>query len=701
MNRKVIESGRTDQVFPKIGKIDRNFSKGWSAFGRFQALEAHNDRGQITVVGGETKYPVEYGYDTYGRLDALYTQRGASNDWDITRWNYDDRAGLVTNKVYANGSGPSYAYTPDGKLAKRIWARGIATDYRYNLTGGLTNIVYSDSTPSIAVQYNRLGQKEQIIDVTGTNTFSYSDTFQLTNETQLVDYDLARAYDDLGRAAGISLGSDYAVSYTFDELGRFTSVSSAVDSVSSVFDYSYLEDSHLLAGYTNNFGFAVDYDFEPNRNLKAEVLNQFGTNMISSFDYLHDELGRRSQRTDLRPLGLGLSTNLFTYNDRNELIGAEMGTNSYNYAYDNIGNRTTATNNSKQTVYSANALNQYTNIAGAATNVPTYDLDGNMISHNGWTYTWNGEDRLIEASNATTVVTYSYDYRGRMFEKVVNGEINQFVWDGMNIIAEIAPSQTNLNIWGLDISQSLQGAGGIGGLLAVAVSTNSAPYSMHSSCYDASGNITDYVFSNGTVIAHYEYDPHGNITKQSGSMADIFTHRFSAKSFDAKTGLIHYECRAYVPRLGKWLSRDSLREAGGLNLYAYCANNALNFIDPYGQEPTFVAPEEIDMDGLVIEEGTEVTIEAEVEINWSEGVTVNVDVSFDPPAKIDGPGPLDGTVSEVSVSVEIKDLEVTDVTVTSDAQATTTAEVLTLGVIDMEKIFNEKIEEKILKPCED
>ncbi len=664
-------------------------------------LYTYDDRGQITAVGGSAKYPVEYDYDDHGRLNALYTLRGATNGWDITRWYYDDDTGLVTNKLYDDGNGPSYTYTPYGKLATRTWARGITTDYRYDPAGGLTDINYSDDTPSISLEYNRLGQKTQVIDASGTNIFDYGDAFLLTSEFN-VGYasSLSRLYDDLGRASGITHGLDYAVSYTFDDLGRFTSVSSAVDSASSIFDYNYLEDSHLLAGYTNNFGFVVKTGFEANRNLKTGVLSQFGTNTVSSFDYLRDEIGRRSQRTDLRPLGLGFSTNVFGYNPRNELTGAEMGTNNHDYAYDDIGNRTLATNNGLATIYLANELNQYTNITGAATNMPTYDADGNMTAYNGWVYKWNGENRLIQASNATTVVNYTYDHRGRMFEKVVNGETNRFVWDGMNIIAEMSPAQTNLNVWGLDISQSLQGAGGVGGLLAVAVSTNSAPCSMHYACYDANGNITDYVSTNGTVFAHYEYDPYGGITAQFGTLADTFTHRFSTKPFDTETGLIHYEYRVYVPILGRWLSRDSLGEKGGLNLYAYCANNSVNFVDPYGLE-TIVIPEEIDMDGLVIEEGTEVTYSVELELNGLQEMELSVDISFEPAAKIDGPGPLDGTVSEISVVVEINDFKATDVTVTSDAQATPAAEILTLGIIDMEKILNEKIEEKILKPCED
>jgi hypothetical protein len=64
-----------------------------------------------------------------------------------------------------------------------------------------------------------------------------------------------------------------------------------------------------------------------------------------------------------------------------------MGTNSYEYAYDPIGNRRASTHNDTTNTYTANALNQYTAIDEAR---PTYDADGNMTADGrGWHYAWN------------------------------------------------------------------------------------------------------------------------------------------------------------------------------------------------------------------------------------------------------------------------------------------------------------------------
>jgi hypothetical protein len=38
----------------------------------------------------------------------------------------------------------------------------------------------------------------------------------------------------------------------------------------------------------------------------------------------------------------------------------------------------------------------------------------------------------------------------------------------------------------------------------------------------------------------------------------------------------------YDPRLGRWLTRDPIREEGGINLYAYCGNDPVNRHDPLG-----------------------------------------------------------------------------------------------------------------------
>lgn len=228
-------------------------------------LYSYTDRGQLHIVGGTSQYPVKYGYDEYGRQTDLYTLRNVTNGWDRTQWVFDQSTGLLLQKKSADGKGPTYSYTPKGKLQTRTWARGIVTSYEYDFMGQLTHTSYSDDTPSVEVAYNRLGHKTQVIDASGTNAFTYSDNLLLTNETQLGSFDLSHTYDELGRSTGYALAdgasSPSSVGYGYDELGRFSSVQSESGAV----QYAYLDGSARISGYTTDGGVSVSYDYEKNR----------------------------------------------------------------------------------------------------------------------------------------------------------------------------------------------------------------------------------------------------------------------------------------------------------------------------------------------------------------------------------------------------------------------------------------------------
>jgi len=302
-------------------------------------------------------------------------------------------------------------------------------------------------------------------------------------------------------------------------------------------------------------------------------------------------------------------TNDFGYNLRSEVTNAVMGANAYGYAYDPVGNRKQSAIGNGQsadvTAYAANLLNQYSAITNSATSAspretfPAYDQDGNMLTNGLWVYTWDAENRLVSAcSNGVLLVMNAYDHRSRRIRKEVSvrespsfefqvSSFRTYLWDNWNIIRETISGQesstTNYYTWGLDLSGTLQGAGGVGGLLAVTtVGSDSPQPTVYYPTYDANGNVTGYVDTNGAVVARYEYSPFGGITAQSGDLADDFTHRFSTKPFDAETGLYYYGYRFYSSELGRWVSRDPIGEDGGNNLYCVTENNIANKWDLLG-----------------------------------------------------------------------------------------------------------------------
>jgi len=498
--------------------------------------------------------------------------------------------------VYADGKGPVYSYSTDGKLASRVWARGVTAAYNYTNLGELVKIDYSDSTPDVMFTLNRIGRPVAIADGQGTREFTYNDAVLLVSETNVLGT-IGRTYDDLGRAAGFDLtvaGASVAsdsVRYSYSDIGRFKGVSTSIDGQTNTWAYSYLPDSDLVAGWSNMVGagsapLAVSRSYENHRDLLAQVKNTVGTNLVSEFDYQNDAVGRRTRRIDTVA---SVVTNDFGYNTRSELINAAMGTNRYGYAFDPIGNRTVATNNSEVLTYAANELNQYTNISDGVTILPIYDLDGNLLTNGIWSFAWDGENRLIGvSSNGVAIAVYKYDYMGRRYEKAANGVTNSFVYDGWAMIRESEGATANTFVYGLDLSGTLQGAGTIGGILSGQLNnpatSNSATVFY---AYDGNGNVTDIInCDSGAIDAHYEYSPFGETIVATGPLALMNTWRFSTKYWDVETGLGYWGYRYYAPSRGHWLSRDPTGELGGKNLYLFVANNSFQYIDPLGLDKT-------------------------------------------------------------------------------------------------------------------
>ncbi|MGA1826401.1 MAG: RHS repeat domain-containing protein [bacterium] len=135
-------------------------------------------------------------------------------------------------------------------------------------------------------------------------------------------------------------------------------------------------------------------------------------------------------------------------------------------------------------------------------------------------------------------------------------------------------------VWGADLSQSLQGAGGIGGLLA---SVNTPSGNRYYYCYDVNGNVGQLVdASNGEIAAHYQYDSFGNKIEASGSATEENPFKFSTKYFDSEIELYYYGYRYCSLELGRWINRDFIEEQGGVNLYNFVGNNPVTYFEILG-----------------------------------------------------------------------------------------------------------------------
>ena len=90
----------------------------------------------------------------------------------------------------------------------------------------------------------------------------------------------------------------------------------------------------------------------------------------------------------------------------------------------------------------------------------------------------------------------------------------------------------------------------------------------------------------GAVAQELRYDTFGRVTLDTHPGFQPFG--FAGGLYDPQTGLVRFGARDYDPEIGRWTTPDPAGFAGGLNLYAYAAQNPINFVDPAGEVPLLV-----------------------------------------------------------------------------------------------------------------
>ncbi len=453
---------------------------------------------------------IVYGYDLAGRLQG------------VTNGNY--------NAVYA--------YLANSPLVSQITLRSNSTTRmtatkRYDYLNRLSSISSAPSATSplsYGYLYNSANQRTRMVMPDGSQWVYSYDTFGQV--TSAVKY-----WPDWTPVAGQQFG------YGFDNIGNRTSTSAG-------------GDENGLNLRTANYS--------------ANTLNQYTSRDVPGYvDIMGNSFATSS-----------VTMNALAAYRKGEYFRKELG----------VGNNSAAlwTN----VIVAATGQTSVTGNVFVAKTAETfrYDADGNMTNDGRWSFTWDAENRLTQVQSLSTgptaskrKVVWEYDYRGRRGRQTTyNGssgsyvatEDLKFVSDGWRNIAELNATNNALvqsYVWGLDLSGSLDGAGGIGGLLMLSSVANGA----HFYAYDGNGNVAGLVNAgDGTVSANYEYDAFGRGLRATGPRAKENAFRFSTKRANDTIDLVLYEYRPYNSSLGRWLNRDPIT-ALSLAIFADLPDDAL------------------------------------------------------------------------------------------------------------------------------
>jgi len=552
-NRDFLTSVKSDSMEVEYTYDGRRRLKTAKVKGRQKEAIKNTYRDNVTIVDGDGKshphgssvksvfdgaYEATSEMDEDGRLINL-TQIGAEGSFE-SHYNYNDGGDLLGSITTRKGDG---AHTEE-------------TARDYDSAGRVT------SQTKIVSEENGTGEKSIL-------SFQYDG--DLLSKTELtIDglsiHSTTYSYNDEKLLEKESINKDYACEYRYDALKR--------EERSDVLFANKLSLARSLS-YLQQDGATLDLIAEE----AIRVSLPDGGLMEERRAYSYDVQGRITEiavddkKASYSYDGLGRLVK-----ERNETLGMEIS-----YSYDRLGNmlskRTYALDSGflkseDQLTYSDDAAHALSSWNGKRVES---DALGRITSLDGVSFSWNSDGTLAFAKDASAGKTeYLYDSNGiRRLKRLPSGEEVRYVTDGSRILSESRGGKRIDYVYAKDGLMGFYYAG--------------EPYLYERG---AQGDIIRVYDRSGSVAAEYAYDAYGNceVLADVGGIASLNPFRYRGYYFDAETGLYYLNARYYDPRLGRFLSPDSLSyldpsSAAGTNLFAYCQCDPVNNVDPSGHMP--------------------------------------------------------------------------------------------------------------------
>jgi RHS repeat-associated protein len=477
----------------------------------------------------------------------------------------------LTAMLYPGGSREQYSYDAVGNPHTYTTRSGQTRTSVFDSRNRETRTDWSGNTPDITRSFDAAGRILSENNGAVSLSYSYDAANQLLSETTQLTGQTSRtvgyAYDAGGRLSSITYPGGNVVTQTYTPRGQISGISLDGGTVAS---YEYNPVGATTAKTYEN-GLSALYRYDAAQRLIG-LEHRRGLDLLAKIDYTLDSVGNRTAKTQslLNPL-----TENYAYDAVDQLIQAKYGTSrTVGYQYDAVGNRQGVTENGTTAPYTANADNGFTSVGGIATET---DLNGNMVSVPGGTYSYDAQNRLVSATVNGLTTEFTYDSRNRVVRRVSpNGTLN-LTYSGWNLIEERDASGT--------LEQTYVHGAGTDELLVKITASGPAYYH-----HDGLGSTIALTGENGELLESYRYDAFGAATILSPSTLDprpstAFSNRFlfTGREWLGQAGIYDYRNRVYSAQIGRFLQTDPIRfEAGDVNLYRYVGNGPVNWVDPEG-----------------------------------------------------------------------------------------------------------------------
>ncbi len=534
--------------------------------------------GRVTKSFNVDQTVTEYEWSAWGNLLSV-----TDASLKTTRFEYNNMDQLVA-EILPMGQRYFYSYRDDGLLESTTYPDGKIAKYGYDIDGRTRSIRYyrnaeavTNNNPGLTVtaDYNSNGLLTAFNDGTVSESYAYTSRGKLQRvTTDFGPFSKTISYtyyaNDWRKSFTNAEGITY--SYSYNKNGTLQGIGIPAVGRIEYKDFDYLAPrQQTLPG-----GAQINRTYSGIGELLTQTYVDPANNVLNSFTLQYNSIGQLEEQQ------LDSQKTVFDYNEAYRL--ANVITDDVvveSYEYDDVGNRTLSSDSDEAWQYTDNHQ-----LAENPKNEYQYDANGQLISQTAktadgktLTYTYDIRDRLSEVRDASDnlVASYYVSAQDLRIRKTTSAGTTYYLYSADGLSAEYDASGNLQKEYGYIpdarwmTDPQFQRSGG----------------KLYYYLNDQRGAPLAMVSSSGAMVWRASHDAFGEATVEINTVSNNL--RLPGQYFDAETERHYNGYRDYDPDLGRYIQRDPLGLAAGVNTYGYAYQDPINFVDVDGRFANVVA----------------------------------------------------------------------------------------------------------------